>query len=113
MRNHPLCRPPKGAIDVRRLGSNGRFKIDDGTPGLAFFGIAMQDVKAKSAATVDENVSVWVANCDCKIHGECPASKTLDKACAIYDSASLVRRPASRSVASRAKARSSKRPSKR
>lgn len=93
MKNHPLCRPPKGAIDVRRLGSNGRFKIDDGTPGLAFFGIAMQDVKAKSAATVDENVSVWVANCDCKIHGECPASKALDKACAIYDSASLVRRP--------------------
>lgn len=84
MKNHPLCRPPQGAIDVRRLGGNGRWKQDDGSPGLAFFGLV-------PTASDEEDAAAWVANCNCKVHAECPASRALDKACMIYDGASLVR----------------------
>jgi hypothetical protein len=93
-KKHPLCRPPKGAVDVRRLERTGRFShmnaIEPTEPGLAFFGVAKEELGKPED---EQQVSVWVANCDCKIHADCPASKALDKACAIYDGASLVRRP--------------------
>jgi hypothetical protein len=89
LKKHPLCRPPSGAIDVRKLFPNGRWKADDGKPGLAFFGISKEDAEWPED---ERQASAWVAHCDCKIHAECPASKALDKACLIYDGASLVRR---------------------
>lgn len=33
---HLLCRPPLSAVDVLRLGLDGKWGPDDGRPGLAF-----------------------------------------------------------------------------
>lgn len=92
---HPLCRPPKGATEVLRLKENGRWIKDDGEPGLAFVGLSGRITNTVTNEITAENVdaSAWVASCNCKVHGECPASKALNKACDVYDGASLVRRP--------------------
>lgn len=87
-KSHPLCRPPSRADGILRLRDDGRWVNDDHKPGLAFIGVPHY----KPTCPVP-TAEAWVANCSCVVHADCPASKALNKACAIYDGASLVRRP--------------------
>ena len=71
---HKLCRPPRGAKDVLRLATNGRWVEDDGKPGLAF-----------SGHSIEGYPMAWSVDCDCALSdGRCPADKALHKTCDRY-----------------------------
>ena len=75
MKFHPLCRPPRGANGWRgskedaplKLGANGKWRADDGKPGLAFIG-----------SLSGENL-IWVSKCKC-IDAKCPRWKAFEHA---------------------------------
>lgn len=78
MKFHPKCRPPRGAFgphwddgekawtntEPRQLGLNGRWRYDDGKPGLAFIG------------SIDGANIIWVASCKCT-DAKCPRWKAM------------------------------------
>ena len=90
VKRHPKCVPPKGVRMLHvRNPKTGRWKelpwgdFDfEPKPAEVFFGMV----------GVDGDVKVWVAECDCKIHAECPASKGLDKACELFEGFVLLER---------------------
>ncbi len=69
---HPKCRPGKTSPGTKaiQLRANGRWGKDNGDPGLAFVGLAVDATDAVSA-------TVWVANCACKVYRKCPVSRAL------------------------------------
>ena len=69
---HPKCRPGKTAVGTRplQLRGNGRWGKDNGDPGLAFVGLAVDATDAISATT-------WVANCKCTEYRKCPVARAL------------------------------------
>lgn len=85
---HLLVSPPAGAFDLYFLSAfTNRWRkagtLDPAaTPALAWIG-----------KIENEGAFAWVATCSCKTHGECPASRALDKACDLWDGASLIRLP--------------------
>lgn len=82
---HPLCRPPAGHKKVLRLGLNMQWRPDGGTPGLAFIAVDKKD-----------NITVYVAECKCKVYGKCIASRALSAAAENWGGASLERVPRSK-----------------
>jgi hypothetical protein len=78
LKGHALCRPPRGAAPVHsvfknttklwRLGIDGKWRADDGTPGLAFIGRNLGDV------------IVWSAECKCPYLLGCAAGAGADYA---------------------------------
>lgn len=104
---HPLALPPMSAINVRYLSIiTNRWRVVDRVigaigdglvPALAYVG-QMQSFRVatkadKPATVITLHSFAWVATCNCKTHGECPASRALDKACDLWDGASLIRLP--------------------
>ena len=85
-KSHPKCRPPRVHGGILRLRDDGRFVRDNGDPGLAFIELEPQ---------VNTGVTIWVANCSCKIYLDCPVSKALAFAADRYSSATVERRRAS------------------
>lgn len=69
---HPFCRPPRGAINVLRLGSDGKWREDNGAIAHAFIG------QFKTSTT--GSAIVWVADCACPYTKGCPLGKALDEA---------------------------------
>lgn len=72
---HKLCRPPKGAIEVERLLANGKWKKDDGKPGLAFSG-----KQCLSPSDAYFPIAWWV-KCDedsCRIAYNCSGRLAMD-----------------------------------
>lgn len=81
---HPKCRPPRdaeGKINVLievgkaplKLFDDGRWRLDDGKPGVAFIGSLPKGLQN----------FVWVAPCQChktKTPGDCPRWKALTHA---------------------------------
>lgn len=117
-RKHPLVLPPSNTplrpVDQLSYLSpeTGRWRILASrtrktgiVPALAWVGqmyvglinrrgLIGVDVDKSATLVTDEYASfAWVATCTCKTHGECPASRALDKACELWDAASLVRLP--------------------
>ena len=94
-KKHPLCRPPQGATNVfRRDPKTGRWLKDDGKPGEVFFGsvrVVLKDA-VRNVKSENDEPKVWVSECSCKIHGECPASIGLNKACEVYEGFVLLER---------------------
>jgi hypothetical protein len=108
---HPLVLPPMSAFNLSYLSvETNRWRIyasrtrsdDAGLPQLAWVGTtsaldpsASDPIPHKRGAivTMPTSAYAWVATCSCKTHGECPASRALDKACDLWDGASLVRLP--------------------
>lgn len=98
---HPVCRPARDAVGARhklrsglvlwRLGLDGRWRPDNGDPGLAFIGRRLQ-LKGESEFVV------WVAHCACKLPIHCPVTKALEHARERLDidAISIHRRPAAR-----------------
>lgn len=84
---HPKCRPGRTAHGTKplKLHQKGRWVRDDGSPGLAFIGMAAGETDPQTA-------TVWVANCDCKVYLKCPLAKALAYAGNRYEAVSVERR---------------------
>lgn len=84
LKGHALCRPPRGAAPVHsvfknttklwRLGVDGKWKADDGSPGLAFVG------EIQGPGTEGFSIVVWSAECKCPYLLGCAAGAGADYA---------------------------------
>lgn len=94
---HPLITPPDGAFDLHFLSAttNRWRKIPTTSGTLVAYPADHPDRIALAwvGKIENEGTFAWVATCSCKTHGECPASRALDKACDLWDGASLIRLP--------------------
>ncbi len=84
MKYHPKCRPPRGAVDVLRLGDDGRWRADNGQHGRAFLG--------RMEGDADGTAIAWVANCSCPYLNGCPLGKALNQATELGATSTSVQR---------------------
>lgn len=85
---HTLCRPPRDAIDVVRLGLDGQWREDNGQHGLAFVG-GMPETPRSDAI-------IWVTDCKCKMINDCPLGAAMERAGAFFVASTIERRRAYR-----------------
>lgn len=87
MKDHKLCRPPRGAGKIVRVLAGSRvLRKDPGVPAEAFIAEDLEDAYSGT---------LYVVDCDCKpSEPKCPRLRMLTLARDLLESVSIVVRPA-------------------
>jgi len=77
---------------ARKVIYTNKWLPDDGQPGLAFIAKIRSLYSDETVSKILYHPTVWVASCNCKTFGECPASIGANECCERWGVANIVRR---------------------